>query len=57
MQPPTVAFIQSEQLSVPLTEAKKEEDMETTMYIEMFSMAESEQSKVTQTKVEPTQTG
>ena len=57
MQPPAVAFIQSEQLSVPLTEAEKQEDRETTMYIEMFSMAESEQSKVTQTQAEPTQAG
>lgn len=57
MQPPTVAFLQTEQVSVPLTEAEKEEERETSMYIEMFSMAESEQSSVTQTQAEPTQAG
>jgi len=42
MQPPAVAFTRCEQLSIPLTDAEKEEERETTMYIEMFSVAESE---------------
>jgi len=55
MQPPAVAFISCEQLSIPLTDAEKEEERETTMYIEMFSVAESEHSQalVVQTQVEP----
>lgn len=59
MQPPVVAFTRCEQLSIPLTDAEKEEDREMTMYIEMFSVAKSEHSQalVMQTQVEPTQVG
>jgi len=55
MQPPAVAFTACEQLSIPLTDAEKEEERETTMYIEMFSVVESKQSKVMQTQDKPTQ--
>ena len=56
MQPPAVAFISYEQLSIPLTDAEREEERETTMYIEMFSMAELEHNLalVVQTQVELT---
>ena len=52
MQPPTVAFVSYEQLSIPLTEAEREEERETTMYIEMFSVAKS---RLSQVQVESTQ--
>ena len=57
MQPPTVAFLRIEQITEPLTEAKQEEDRETSMYIEMFSKADLAQSKVSETQVAPAHTG
>lgn len=54
MQPPAIAFLRTEQVSIPLTEAEQEEERETWMYIEMFSRAEPEQSR-TQAQTEPTQ--
>ena len=51
MQPPTVAFTSCKQLSIPLKKAKREEERETTMYIEMLFVVESELS---QALVEPT---
>jgi len=46
MQPLMVAFSSYEQLSTLFTEAEQEEERETTMYIEMFYVAESGLSQV-----------
>jgi len=41
-----LAFTSDEQLSTQLIEAEKEKEIKTTMYIEMFYVAESELSQV-----------
>ena len=57
MQPPEAALLQTERISEPLTEAEQEEAWEMSMYVEMFSRADSEQSKVSATKVTVPHTG
>ena len=56
MQPPAVAFLRTERISEPLTEAEQEEEREMSMYVDMFPRADPEQRKVSTMKDVPTQT-
>jgi len=54
IQPPSVSLALFDQLSLPLIEAEKEEEIERRMYIDMFSVAETKpgQVQIVSTQVE-----